>query len=117
MTNAVGYARRFIDFQESVLVRLCDSPLTIRPRGEEYSLRANRPDLLNCSSRLQSCSFDALPTILTILLHCFRVEYYCPADSEFNFFPRVPTSFGTVVKLAINVKKKNLAERENITTL
>jgi hypothetical protein len=38
-------------------------------------------------------------------------EYYCPADSEFNFFPRVSTSFGTVVKLAINVKQKNLAER------
>jgi len=59
MTNAVGYARRFIDFQESILVRLCDSPLAIRLRGKEYFLRANRPDLLNCSSRLQSCSFDA----------------------------------------------------------
>lgn len=45
-------------FRSLTLVRLCD-PLAIRLRGKEYFLRANRPDLLNCSSRLQSCSFDA----------------------------------------------------------
>lgn len=47
--------------------------------------RENRPGLLNCSSRLQSLVLSTripLPapsrTILTILIHCSRAEYYCP---------------------------------------
>ena len=111
MTNADEYTRRFIGFQKPY----SSLPYAIRWRSayvrKEYFLHANRLDLLNGSLRLQSCSFDA-PSLQFSRFSYIVSEWNIMADSKFNFFPRFFLSYRTVIRLAINLKKKNIAERK-----